>query len=78
MSNKTPYEIRFDLLNMAKDMLDRQYEQSVTMAWQAFDKASETNQTLYKEYEKYIPKMFTPEEIINQAERLQGFINKKD
>ena len=76
--SKTPYEIRFDLLNMAKDMLDRQYEQSVTMAWQAFEKASETNQTLYKEYEKYIPKMFTPEEIINQAERLQGFINKKD
>jgi len=76
--SKTPYEIRFDLLNMAKDMLDRQYEQSVTMAWQAFEKASESNQTLYKEYEKYVPKMFTPEEIINQAERLQGFINKKD
>jgi hypothetical protein len=26
---KTPYEIRFDLLAMAKDLLDRQYEQSV-------------------------------------------------
>jgi hypothetical protein len=27
---KTPYEIRFDLLKMAKDLLDRQYEQAVT------------------------------------------------
>ena len=75
---KTPYEIRFDLLLMAKDMLDRQYEQSVAIAWQALEKGMETNKTLYKDVEKYVPKMFTPEEIIEQAERLQGFVSKKD
>ena len=75
---KTPYEIRFDLLKMAKDLLDRQYEQSVAIAWQALEKGMETNKTLYKDLEKYVPKMFTPEEIIEQAERLQGFVNKKD
>ena len=75
---KTPYEIRFDLLKMAKDLLDRQYDQSVTMAWQALEKGMETNKTLYKDVEKYVPKMFTPEEIVEQAERLQGFVNKKD
>ena len=75
---KTPYEIRFDLLKMAKDLLDRQYEQSVAIAWQALEKGMETNKTLYKDLEKYVPKMFTPEEIIEQAERLQEFVNKKD
>jgi hypothetical protein len=75
---KTPYEIRFDLLAMAKDLLDRQYEQSVAMAWQALEKGMETNKTLYKDLEKYVPKMFTPEEIIEQAERLQVFVSKKD
>ena len=75
---KTPYEIRFDLLKMAKDLLDRQYEQSVAIAWQALEKGMETNKTLYKDVEKYVPKMFTPEEIVEQAERLQGFVNKKD
>ena len=75
---KTPYEIRFDLLTMAKDLLDRQYEQSVAIAWQALEKGMETNKTLYKDLEKYVPKMFTHEEIIEQAERLQGFVNKKD
>jgi len=75
---KTPYEIRFDLLKMAKDLLDRQYEQSVVIAWQALEKGMETNKTLYKDLEKYVPKMFTPEEIVEQAERLQGFVNKKD
>jgi len=75
---KTPYEIRFDLLKMAKDLLDRQYEQSVAIAWQALEKGMETNKTLYKDVEKYVPKMFTPEEIVEQAERLQEFVNKKD
>ena len=75
---KTPYEIRFDLLKMAKDLLDRQYEQSVAIAWQALEKGMETNKTLYKDLEKYVPKMFTPEEIVEQAERLQEFVNKKD
>ena len=75
---KTPYEIRFDLLKMAKDLLDRQYEQSVVIAWQALEKGMETNKTLYKDLEKYVPKMFTPEEIVEQAERLQEFVNKKD
>jgi hypothetical protein len=75
---KNPYEIRFDLLTMAKDMLDRQYEQNCTMAWEAINKAMDTNKELYKNVEKYIPKMFTPEEVIDQAEKLQAFINKKD
>lgn len=76
--SKNPYEIRFDLLTMAKDLLDRQYEQSSNMAWEAFNKAMESNRELYKDVEKYVPKMFTPEEVIAQAEKLQSFINKKD
>ena len=75
---KTPYEIRFDLLKMAKDLLDRQYDQACSMAWSQLEKGMETNETLYKDVEKYVPKMFTPEEIVEQAERLQGFVNKKD
>ncbi len=76
--SKNPYEIRFDLLTMAKDMLDRQYEQTTAMAWETMNKAMESNTTLYKEVEKYVPKMFTPEEVIAQAEKLQSFINKKE
>ena len=76
--SKNPYEIRFDLLNMAKDLLDKQYDQASNAAWSAFEKAAETNASIYKEIEQYIPRMFTPEEIISQAEKLQTFINKKD
>lgn len=75
--SKTPYEIRYDVLTMAKDMLDRQYEQSAAVAWETLNRAAEHNKEIYKEYEKYVPKMFTPEEIIAQAEKLQNFINKR-
>lgn len=74
---KNPYEIRFDLLSMAKDMLDRQYEQASIMAWEAMNKAMETNRDLYKDVGKYLPKMFTSEEIVAQAEKLQSFITDK-
>jgi len=76
--SKTPYELRFDVLKMAKDMLDAQYSTYQTMAWDAFTRAAEANKELYKDVDKYLPKMFTPEEIIAQAEKLQSFINKKD
>ena len=75
---KNPYEIRYDLLQMAKDMLDQQYNNASSMYWSAFEKAVQNNAELYKDYEQYIPKMFTPEEVIEQAEKLQTFINNKD
>jgi hypothetical protein len=75
---KTPYEIRLDLLTMAKDMLDKQYEAASNMAWKAFEKAAEDNKDMYKSFDQYIPKMFRPDEVISQAEKLQEFINRKD
>jgi hypothetical protein len=39
--------------------------------------AAEQNKELYRDYIQYLPKMFTPEEIINQATKLQEFIDKK-
>jgi hypothetical protein len=71
--SKSPYEVRLDLLQMSKDMLDKQYQMSMDMVWKTF----ESNKEMYKDIEKYMPKMFTSEEIISQAEKLQEFINKK-
>jgi hypothetical protein len=75
--SKNPYELRFDLLQMAKDMLDKQYETNVSAYHTLLFNAAEQNKELYKDYIQYLPKMFTPEEIINQATKLQEFIDKK-
>jgi hypothetical protein len=83
--SKTPYEIRMDLLSMSKQLLDKNYDTAVALGWQGLHHVSETIEQgnasaldFMKEAQHYMPKMFTPEEVIAQAEKLQTFINKKD
>ena len=71
--NKNAYELRFDLLQMSKDMLDRQYDNAVSCAYEAMSE----NKKLYENYDEYLPKMFTPEEVIDLATKLQEFIDTK-
>jgi hypothetical protein len=78
MSNKNPFEIRFDTLAMAKEMLDRQYEANMTVFYQALDQARDNNSDLKEAQEKYMPKMYDPAEIMKQAQELYSFVVKKD
>jgi hypothetical protein len=78
MSNKNPFEIRFDVLNMAKEMMDRQYEMAQTQFWQQLDQYKEASKDVTEVFEKYTPKMYQPSEIMEKAEELYKFIVKKD
>jgi len=74
-TGKNAYEIRTDLLKMAKDMLDKQYEVSLSAAWDCAEAMKDSSSVVNPM--EYMPKMFTPEEVIAQAEKLQQFVNKK-
>ncbi|MBT3592770.1 MAG: hypothetical protein HN519_02230 [Hellea sp.] len=75
MSN--PFQIRYDVLNMAKDMLDKAYENQINLAHQMMDMHKENADQMREAYEKYIPKAITPEEIKAQAEKLYEFVSEK-
>ena len=75
MSN--PYQIRYDVLNMAKDMLDKAYENQINLAHQMMGMHKENADQMREAYEKYIPKAITPEEIKAQAEKLYEFVSEK-
>ena len=77
MSNKNPFEIRFDTLAMAKELLDREYEANMSRYYEAMEQARSNNQDVTKLFDQYIPKMYTPEEIAERAEELYKFITKK-
>lgn len=77
MSNKNPFEIRFDTLAMAKDLLDRAYDTQIQQMYTAIDNAKEQQKDVAEAIEKYVPKMYTPQEIIKQAEELYEFVTKK-
>ena len=75
MSN--PYQIRTDILAMAKEMLDKQYDMQMTVAHQAMELYKENAEQALDAYKKYVPKAITPEEIKEQAEKLYEFVSEK-
>lgn len=74
MSNsKTPYEIRLEVLQMAKEMMDKEYESAVSKYWDMVDQATKTNQKLLAS----MPDMYRPDQVMKKALELYGFVNNK-
>lgn len=76
--SKNPFELRYDVLNMSKEILDRAYETNREIAMRAFDLAGQNSEQAMAAWEKYVPKMYTPEEIKKNAEMLYEFVTNKD
>ena len=78
MSNKNPFELRFDVLKMAKEMMDQQYDIAQQQYWTMIESAKEQSQDVQEVFDKYTPKMYQPQEIMEKAEELYKFVTKKD
>lgn len=76
MSNN-PYQIRYDVLNMAKELLDKQYDMQMQVAYKAMEMYKENSEQALEAYQKYIPKAITPDEIKAQADKLYEFVSEK-
>lgn len=70
MSNKNPFEIRSDILAMAKDYMDKQNE--LNMAF--FNQMVEAGKKTLDE----CPKMYTMEELQEKAKEMYSFVSNKD
>jgi methionine synthase II (cobalamin-independent) len=78
MTQKNPYELRYDVLVMAKQMADRHYDTQAHLAWQAAEMYKDNVEKALEAWEKYIPKAISPDEIRKNAENLYTFIMNKD
>ena len=78
MSSKNPFELRFDTLAMAKELLDRQYEAAQVQMFEMIEQAKTQQKDLQEVFEQYTPKMYQPQEIMEKAEELYKFVTKKD
>jgi hypothetical protein len=78
MSNKSPFELRFDVLKMAKELMDQQYDIAQQQYWTMVENAREQSKDVQEVFEKYTPKMYQPSEIMSKAEELYTFVTKKD
>jgi len=93
MSNKTPYELRFDVLQMARDLEMQQYEQLNYPFWQLHQQVEELVEDLkdgrtsvqlisslidlVHDLKKSIPQMPTTEQINQKARELYEFVEQK-
>jgi hypothetical protein len=93
MSNKTPFEIRADLLKMAQEHLQQQYLNNIGFAqkaWETYLASFRLNEQVTTEQlikaqqdwmnamQAFLPKAPSFEDIINKAQELYGFVQKKD
>lgn len=73
MSNKNPFEIRSEVLELAKGYMDKQIEMNIEYA----EKMQELGKIKADEYMK----AFTPytfEQMMDKAKEMYSFVSKKD
>ena len=79
---KNGFEIRLELLKMAKEMMEQQYIESSNTYWSAVTNLAETwNKSASELIEQTMavkPKMYTPDDVMKKAQELYGFVAKKD
>ena len=64
---KNPFEIRTEVLTLAKDYMDKQYALNLELA-----------QKVAGESAKVLDQMYTVEELMEKANEFYSFVQKKD
>ena len=73
MSNKNPFEIRTEMLAMAKDYMDRAWEMNYMFSQQLFEQGKKTSEEMQEALKPY-----STEELMKKATELYSFVTKKD
>ena len=73
MTNKNPFEIRAEMLQLAKEYMDQQYHMNVQFAENLMEQNKLTADTFKDTY-----KMYTIEELMAKAKEMYEFVSKKD
>ena len=71
--NKNPFELRADILGMAKEYMDRQWEMNYSFANQLFEQGKKTAEEVQETMKPY-----STEELVKKANELYSFVAKKD
>jgi hypothetical protein len=73
MTSKNPFEIRAEMLQLAKEYMDQQYHMNVQFAEKMMEQNKQTADDL-----KDIYKMYSIEDLMAKAKEMYEFVSKKD
>jgi uncharacterized membrane protein YecN with MAPEG domain len=74
---KSPFEIRSDLLALAQEHVESQYKANVDFATQTFQMLVAQGKEVKENFSKYLPKVFTFEEVMSKAKEMYAFVDGK-
>jgi hypothetical protein len=73
MANKNPFEIRAEMLTLAKDYMDAQHQLNVQLMNDMYEQGKKTYEEVQEAY-----KMYSIEELMAKAKEMYSFVSTKD
>lgn len=73
MTQKNPFEIRAEMLQMSKDYMDQQYKMNIQLTTDMYDQGQKSMVELQDAY-----KMYSVEDMMEKAKEMYSFVSKKD
>jgi len=73
MSNKNPFEIRADMVQLAKEYMDKQWEPNMDLMNNMYDQGKATVEQMQEAYRPYSVK-----DMMEKAQEMYSFVSKKD
>lgn len=73
MASKNPFEIRAEMLQLAKDYMDAQYNLNIQLVNDLFEQNKASIDEVKEAY-----KMYSLEELMDKAKEMYSFVSKKD
>jgi hypothetical protein len=77
MANKNPFEIRADMLQLAKDYMDQQYHMNIQFYENMVVEGKKVREDV-EEQLKDAYKMYSTEELMTKAKEMYSFVSTKD
>jgi hypothetical protein len=77
-ANKTPFEVRLDILKMAQEMLDREQVNKQAQFYAKLETLRASNEdpkTINVFIDENSPKMYDPSEVVARSSALYSFVN---
>lgn len=73
MANKNPFEIRAEMLTLAKDYMDAQHQLNVQLINDMYEQGKKTYEEVQEAY-----KMYSMDELMAKAKEMYSFVSTKD
>ena len=73
MTNKNPFEIRADMLGLAKEYMDQQYHMNIQFAENMMEQGKKTLEEVKESYN-----MYSVEDLMAKAKEMYSFVSNKD